>query len=108
MGSLLPDSSSSRGRRRPRSPALRARRTENTAAASVEEMMAPSRNPASRLRPSARLATQPAMSAVTSTPTVASAMPGAATGRTSDHRVSRPPANRMKARAITPMVPARS
>lgn len=75
IGSLLPDSSSRRGRNRPRSPTLRERSTANTAAASVEEMIAPRRSPVVSDTSSTTLAMVPATIAVTRTPKVARITP---------------------------------
>lgn len=76
--------------------------TENTAAASVEDMIAPTSSPVVSENPNTQAATEPAMSAVTATPMVASATPCPRTGRMSSQAVSRPPEKRMNASATTP------
>ena len=80
-GSLVPDSTSSvaptRGRRR--SPC--ACTSRNTAAASVDATTAPTSSASDQFRSSAYLATGAVISAVTSTPTVASTIDGASTAR---------------------------
>ncbi|OQA02840.1 MAG: hypothetical protein BWY67_02515 [Bacteroidetes bacterium ADurb.Bin397] len=50
MGSLLPDSNSSNGLRLPFSPILFDRNTEKTAAASVDDTIAPIRNPSIKVK----------------------------------------------------------
>ncbi len=95
IGSLLPDSNSRNGRRFPFRRARAIRRTEKTAAASVDETTAPRSNPVSGERPRTRHANRPRMTAVRTTPTVERATPGQNMGRTSSHRVSKPPAKRM-------------
>jgi len=95
MGSLLPDSSSSSGFRFPLRLTLRDRRTEKTAAASVEEMIEPSRNPSRGESPPTTVMNQPARAAVTKTPSVARIPPWIRTGRTWVQLVDNPPAKRM-------------
>ena len=101
-GSLVPDSTSSvaptRGRRR-RPWALTSR---NTAAASVEATTAPTSRACGQLRSRAYQATGAVISAVSSTPRVASTMDGASTVRMVWKRVLRPPSNRISASAIEP------
>lgn len=102
MGSLLPDSNSRSGLMSPFKPTLRARSTANTAAASVDETIAPSSKPSSREKPSTPAPNAPTSAAVTTTPSVESARARPTTGRTLSHAVSSPPAKRMKTSATTP------
>ena len=102
IGSLLPDSSSSRGLSRPVRAMLLERSTAKIAAASVEETMAPSSRPSSQAKPSTAVANHPTRTAVSATPSVASARAGQRTGRTLSQWVSKPPAKRMKVSATTP------
>ncbi|MEY9823060.1 hypothetical protein ABIF75_006706 [Bradyrhizobium japonicum] len=101
-GSLVPDSASSvaptRGRRR--RPWVCTSR--NTAAASVEATTAPTSSDSVQLRSSAYLANGAVISAVRSTPTVASTTEGASTVRMLAKRVFRPPSNRIRASATEP------
>ncbi|MBP1631917.1 MAG: hypothetical protein H6Q11_205 [Acidobacteria bacterium] len=87
IGSLLPDSSSSRGRRSGLRETSRARRIENTAAASVEETTDPRSRPAVGDSPRIHAAASPTTAAVTSVPAVASAIPGPSKPRTPPLRV---------------------
>ena len=100
--------SSSSGRSCPRRLTLRDRSTANTAAASVEEMIAPMSRPVHSGRSKAHIAVSPATSAVMSTPAVASAVPWFSTGLISSQLVEMPPLNRMNASATTPRVWATS
>ena len=98
--SLNPDSASSR-------PATRlgkgtTRSTENTAAASVEETMAPSSSASCQSIPSSRCAPAAVITMLTATPRVASIPAGASTLRTSANLVVRPPSMRMIANATVP------
>ncbi len=104
IGSLLPDSNSRNGRRFPFRRALAIRRTEKTAAASVDETTAPRRKPVSGEKPRTKTANAPRQAAVRRTPTVERAIPCQRIGRISPHFVSKPPAKRMYASAITPIV----
>ncbi len=102
IGSLLPDSSSSNGFSWPFRPTPRLRRMENTAAASVEEMMAPSSTLLRISSPTTAHANMPTSTAVTNTPKVDRMKLGTATGRAMRQLVLRPPENRINARAISP------
>ncbi len=98
--SLNPDSASS-------SPATRlgrgtTRSTENTAAASVEDTMAPRSRASCQSIPSRRCAPAAVIAMLTATPTVASIPAGASTRRTSENFVVRPPSIKMMASAIVP------
>ena len=98
--SLNPDSASSR-------PATRrgkgtTRSTENTAAASVDDTMAPSSSASCQSIPSSRCAPAAVTTMLTAMPTVASSRAGANTLRTSANRVVRPPSMRMIANATVP------
>ncbi len=104
--SLKPDSASSRpATRRGRG---RTRRTENTAAASVEETMAPNNSAACQLTPSTRCTPTAVTTMLTITPTVASVAAGARTLRISLNRVVKPPSTRITASAAVPMFRASS
>ncbi|OQC68943.1 MAG: hypothetical protein BWX47_01529 [candidate division Hyd24-12 bacterium ADurb.Bin004] len=102
IGSLLPDSSSSRGFRSPFSFTRRDRIIAKTAAASVEDTIEPSRSPSKSGKPRTNRQKSPTRRAVMATPKVARIMLRPSTGRTLSQSVSRPPENRMKARAKTP------
>ena len=103
MGSLLPDSNSKSGLSFPFTPTFWVLRMENTAAASVEEMIAPSRKASLKEKRGRQASGRAMKSAVRNTPSVESTSPWRTMGRTSSHRVSNPPENRMKARAKVPM-----
>lgn len=92
IGSLLPDSSSSSGPRLFFSEIPLARSIAKTAAASVEEMIAPKSSASSQLKPSRILTKTAVAHAVTTTPSVAKMMPLAITGRIDFKFVSSPPA----------------
>ena len=78
------------------------RSRKNTAAASVEAMIAPSSSAPTGSKPSTDQATRPTTAAVRSTPTVASSIEGASTPRSEESRVRRPPSNRITESAIEP------
>ncbi len=98
----MPDSASSvaptRGRRR--KPCVCTKR--NTAAASVDATTAPTKNASVQFKSSAYLATGAVISAVKSTPIVASIIDGASTVRMLWKRVFSPPSNRISASATDP------
>ena len=100
--SLIPDSISrvavSRGGR----PS--ARRVEKTAAASVEDTIAPSSRPVRQPVSSSRTATPAVTSTLTATPTVDSTTASGTAGRTALHRVVRPPSVRITTSAARPSV----
>jgi len=75
IGSLLPDSNSSNGFKGSRKLTDLDRITANTAAASVEETMAPMRSPSVQDISKATVANQPTSPAVIATPSVDSATP---------------------------------
>jgi hypothetical protein len=102
IGSLLPDSNSSNGFKGSRRLTDLDRMTANTAAASVEDTIAPIRSPSVHDMPNATVTNHPTSPAVIATPSVESATPWPSTGRTLDHRVSNPPANKMNVSATTP------
>ncbi len=103
IGSLAPDSSSSVGWIDPASLARWVRRTAKTAAASVDDTIAPSSRPVSIGRSRITAAASPVTAALTTTPNEASVTEGPTTGRTRAQLVDRPPSKRMSARAATPM-----
>ena len=80
-GSLVPDSASSVAPTRGRSRRPCACTSRNTAAASVEATTAPTSSDSVQFRSSAYLATGAVISAVSSTPIVASTIDGASTVR---------------------------
>jgi len=102
IGSLLPDSSSRSGLSLPLRLTFRDRITAKTAAASVEDMTAPNSSPSWSENPSTGMANSPTATAVSRTPNVARAMPWPRTGRIIRQLVSRPPENKMKAKASVP------
>src|SRR6476646_4514194 len=104
IGSLLPDSSSSRLAKVGGSFAFLARSTMNTAAASVEETIAPSKSPSRNDHPWTTETNHPTKRAVSNTPMVDSDKPFHSTSRTLAHSVSSPPENRINTSAITPSV----
>ncbi len=82
----------------------------NTEAESVDDIVAASSSDGSRakwmlvqLMPDSHHMKQPVSSAVSSTPTVESIMPGTITGRMAESLVSMPPENRMMHSAIIPI-----
>ena len=102
IGSLLPDSSSSKGVSFPERLRFLAPSTLNTAAASVAEIMPPNSNPSRNETWSRKTAKTATTMEVRSTPMVERAKAPPSVGRTTFHSVSNPPAKRMKARATTP------
>jgi hypothetical protein len=102
IGSLLPDSTSRIPRTRRGRLTPLPRRIANVAAASVEEMIAPIRNPSSIRIPNAQCAMSATTSAVIATPAVARTVAAFQLDRTVGHSVSNPPEKRMKTSAITP------
>ena len=107
IGSFEPLSSSSRGRRFSFNPCFLLRRMEKTEAESVEDIVAASSSAAGNDTASpthgAMSVTKPAtITAVMTTPAVASTIPGPITGRISDNLVSIPPVKRMMQSAIMP------
>ena len=111
MGSLLPLSSSSKGRRlffrcRPLERSI-----EKTEAESVEAMVEANNMEVSKptpaagiVMPSTHQTNTPVIRAVKKTPMVASTTPCAYTGLISEMRVSKPPENRMMHSATVPIV----
>src|SRR6185437_1534326 len=87
--SLIPDSISSVAVSRAGSPSTR--RVENTAAASVEETIEPSRTPVRQLVSSSTTAAPAVTATLTATPSVDSTTESGTAGRTAVHRVVRPP-----------------
>ena len=102
IGSLLPDSNSSNWTNRRGNLAFRARSTMNTAAASVDDTIAPSKRPSRNENPWTQETNTPTSNAVSSTPIVERDRPCHRIGRTSAHSVSNPPANRIKTSAMIP------
>ena len=98
--SLRPDSASSAPVSRRGSGTTRS--TENTAAASVGEVTAPSSTASSHGRPRRKWATTATTVTETATPTVASVTPSRIDGFTSRQVVVRPPSARITARARKP------
>jgi len=89
---LLPDSTSRISPTRPFSGSGRERNTPKTAAASVDEMIAPSNSDWRQSSPATVTPNTPTSPTAISTPRVASESPRASTGRTAVQRVSKPPA----------------
>ena len=92
IGSFEPDSSSISGARLFFSEIFLARNIANTAAASVEETIAPKSSASPQENPSKNLATGASASAVKITPSVASASPRPKIGFIALKSVSSPPA----------------
>ncbi len=84
------------------------RSTEKIAALSVPATIEPSRKPSSQLRSRSRWAATPVSTAVPIVPSVASERLGATTLRMSSQPATRPPSNRISARAMIPIVRANS
>ncbi|MGY3579096.1 hypothetical protein ACVMB1_006300 [Bradyrhizobium sp. USDA 4504] len=101
-GSLVPDSASSVAPTRGRSRRPWVCTSRNTAAASVEATTAPTSNDSVQLRSSTKRATGAVISAVNSTPAVASTIEGTSTVRMLANRVFNPPSNRISASATEP------
>ena len=91
IGSFDPDSSSKSGRMLFFSKISFAPRIANTAAASVEEMIAPKSKASSQVSPSKNLTKSATRAAVSTTPTVASMMPLIMIGFIDFKFVSSPP-----------------
>jgi hypothetical protein len=70
--------------------------------------MDPSRRPSSTDRSNSHEATRPAITAVTMVPTNASEIAGRSTGRISTRPEARPPSNRIRTSAMTPILRASS
>lgn len=102
MGSFDPDSTSSVERTRSRMVMPPTRNRKNTAAASVEETMEPRRRDSGHPTPRIVCTASPTIPMVTSTPTVASTMDGAAAWRKDLSEVPNPESNRMTASASEP------
>jgi hypothetical protein len=100
--SLSPDSSSSVATIRRGSASRRS--VAKTAAASVELTTAPTSSANPQVKPSSHTPSTATTTTLTTTPTVASATPGPAARRTSDHRVVNPPSARITTSAATPRV----
>jgi hypothetical protein len=103
IGSLLPDSNSSKGLK----GSLRLMRFDlrilNTAAASVEETIDPISMASKKENLKMRMTNNPVRRAVIKTPAVDSAAPGLIMGLISFHLVLKPPANIIKTRATRPV-----
>ena len=104
--SLRPDSASSAPVSRLGSGTTRS--TENTAAASVGDVTAPSSSASSQGRPRTKWDARATMVTDTATPTVANETPRRIDGRISRQLVVRPPSARMIARAANPRACASS
>ena len=103
IGSLAPLSISSVAPSRLRRCTPAERKSEKTAAASVEPTMLPSRSPSSSVRSSTYIATTPVTAEVTKTPKVASAAEGFQASFRFSSGVRSPPSKRMNASATVPM-----
>jgi hypothetical protein len=103
IGSLAPDSISSVERTRSRRLIPPTRRRKNTAAASVELTMAPSRKDSSQENPKTRRAAKPTMPAVMMTPAVAMVIAGRAAWRKVVKRVPKPLSKSTMASARLPI-----
>ena len=103
IGSLDPDSISSVERTLSRMLMPPTRNRKNTAAASVEPTIAPSRIDSIQPSPSKSRAASPKTSAVMTTPTVASVSAGNAAWRNDWIGVPKPESKRMTASARLPM-----
>jgi len=102
MGSFDPLSTSSRAVSRSFTRMPCARKTANTAAASVDDTMLASRKATIHGRSRTAIAARATMAAVSSTPTDASVRAGAMTARNCTMSVRRPPSKRMRASATVP------
>lgn len=107
-GSLLPDSNSKREVSPFLIPILLVLRTLNTAAASVEDTIAPKRNPIIGSKPITKIANKATNKQVRSTPKVPREIPFQSTGFTLVQSVSKPPENKMNANAMEPTLRVRS
>ena len=105
-GSFIPDSPSSE--RASRFSRVERRSTAKIAAESVAAIAAPTIIPSSTLRSKIQWAARPAITAVTTVPTVASEAAVPSTGRISDQPAVSPPSKRIRTRAIVPSVRASS
>src|SRR5690606_36823511 len=103
IGSLLPLSSSRVGRRLAFRARLLDRRIEKTAAASVEDTMAPSKSPSYMVKSVMSHTKVPRERAVNKTPMVDRGIPCHRMGSLDFHLVSNPPENRRKFRETIPM-----
>ena len=103
MGSFAPDSISNVARTRSRIEIPPTRSRKNTAATSVELMMAPMSNDLSQGSPKMKRAARPTRPAVNTTPTVARVTAGSAATLKDAKRVRNPLSNRITARAKLPM-----
>ena len=106
IGSLKPDSTSSRFAIRLRSAVNRS--AAKTAAASVEPTIAPSRSAPDQVRSKRPYAVTPTTAAVTITPTELSESAGTITRLTERHSEVRPPSNRIATRPTMPIPRASS
>ena len=102
MGSFAPDSISNVARTRSRIEIPPTRSRKNTAATSVELMMAPMSNDLSQGSPKMKRAARPTRPAVNTTPTVARVTAGSAATLKDAKRVRNPLSNRITARAKLP------
>src|SRR3990172_12305308 len=108
IGSLLPDSSSNKEDKSFRNRTFLSLRIEKTAAASVEEMIAPIRIPCRNENFNIQTQKRPALMAVRSTPAVDKVSAGPTAGRTSFQSVSIPPEKRINTKEATPINWAKS
>src|SRR5690606_30111966 len=97
------DSNSSKGFKSPLRLILLDLITEKTAAASVDEIIEPIKSPQRNETLKIYDTNKPTIIAVKKTPSVARLPAGFITGLTSTQFVSRPPANKINIRAITPI-----
>lgn len=105
-GSLLPASNSRVCFRLPFRTRLRARSRLNTAAASVDETIAPRRRPSSQERFRKKWAKAPVARPVTMVPTTEREIPSGNMGLTLLHEVRRPPSKMMKTKQALPIANA--
>jgi hypothetical protein len=103
MGSLLPLSISKSGLKFPFKPIFFERKIEKTAAASVDETIAPSNSPSRTEKFVNVVTSSPTVVAVMITPNVDKETPCHKTGLISAHFVPSPPENKIKLKAITPI-----
>jgi len=102
IGSLLPDSTSRREFISPFRVTFLVLRIENTAAASVEEIIEPTRNPHIKSILKIKETKKPTINAVRNTPTVDKDKAGRIILLVSVHLVSNPPEKRIKIKATIP------